>query len=99
MLLFQICVEHLGELSNVNYSSNFDLNSTNITSEFCSKIEEYTGSTEYHNIEAEFVDFKAIQSLAEHVIPIFLSFFLGSWSDSLGRSGHEKETVLIILFN
>ena len=27
----------------------------------------------------------SVKSLAEHIVPIALSFYLGSWSDSLGR--------------
>ena len=31
------------------------------------------------------VSFKAIRSWTEHLIPILLSFYIGSWSDHFGR--------------
>ena len=36
-------------------------------------------------IEDVFTDFNSVKSLAEHIVPIALSFYLGSWSDSIGR--------------
>ena len=40
---------------------------------------------DFIRIETELTDFYGIKSLAEHIVPIALSFYLGSWSDSLGR--------------
>ena len=36
-------------------------------------------------MEAELSTFQNYISLAEHAVPILLSFYLGSWSDHLGR--------------
>eukprot|EP00090_Calanus_glacialis_P013647 TRINITY_DN22303_c0_g1_i1.p1 TRINITY_DN22303_c0_g1~~TRINITY_DN22303_c0_g1_i1.p1 ORF type:complete len:512 (+),score=57.94 TRINITY_DN22303_c0_g1_i1:1-1536(+) len=57
----------------------------NLSDEFCSNIEEYTNTSSYSDVEAEMSSFYNYISLAEHLIPIFISFYLGSWSDHYGR--------------
>ena len=42
-------------------------------------------NNDFIRIETELTDFYGIKSLAEHIVPIALSFYLESWSDSLGR--------------
>ena len=48
-------------------------------------------------IESELTDFYGIKSLAEHIVPIALSFYLGSWSDSLGR--HHCHHIITNIYN
>ena len=57
----------------------------NLTQEFCSEIEAHRNTTEYDAVEAEVVSFNAIKSWTEHLVPILLSFYIGSWSDHFGR--------------
>ena len=56
-----------------------------MTEEFCSEIESHRNTTEYDGVEAEVVSFNAIKSWTEHLVPILLSFYIGSWSDHFGR--------------
>jgi len=57
----------------------------NLTQDFCANIEDYRNTTAYHDVEQEVVSFKAIISWTEHLVPILLSFYIGSWSDHFGR--------------
>ena len=69
MLLYKICRE----------------DRFNLTVEFCSNIENYTETAAYDAVEKEVVSFNSIISLAENLIPILFSFYIGSWSDHFGR--------------
>ena len=53
--------------------------------EFCSNIEDNTGTADYDAVEREVVSFNNVLSLAENLIPILFSFYIGSWSDRFGR--------------
>ena len=73
----------------------------NLSANYCSHIEEHTNDTIYAEIEKEVifleinqklpfaviqvVNFSNIISLSENLVPIFLSFYIGSWSDKFGR--------------
>jgi len=69
MLLYKTCME----------------DKYNVSDDFCTNIEEHTNTTQYSDIEAEMSSFYNYISLAEHAVPILLSFYLGSWSDHQGR--------------
>ena len=64
-----------------------------MTEEFCSNIENHTDTAEYDAVEKEVVSFNNVISLAENLIPILFSFYIGSWSDRFGRKEGRKETV------
>ena len=53
--------------------------------EFCANIEEYTNTTNYDMVEEKVVNFNNVITLSEHLVPILLSFYIGSWSDHYGR--------------
>ena len=57
----------------------------NLTDDFCNNIEENTNTTSYDDVEAEVVSFNNVITLSEHLVPILLSFYIGSWSDHYGR--------------
>jgi len=69
MILYKICKE-----------PQFDLSDG-----FCNNIEEHTNTTSYDDVEAEVVSFNNVITLSEHLFPILLSFYIGSWSDHYGR--------------
>ena len=71
MLLYKICRE----------------DKFNLTVDFCSNIENHTDTGAYDAVEKEVVSFNNIISLAENLIPILFSFYIGSWSDRFGRKG------------
>ena len=56
-----------------------------MTVEFCSNIENNTETAAYDAVEKEAVSFNNVISLAENLIPILFSFYIGSWSDRFGR--------------
>ena len=64
-----------------------------MTVEFCSNIENNTETEAYDAVEKEVVSFNNIISLAENLIPILFSFYIGSWSDRFGRKEGRTETV------
>ena len=68
-----------------SWKSIFSEPQFNLTQEFCSEIEAHRNTTEYDAVEAEVVSFNAIKSWTEHLVPILLSFYIGSWSDHFGR--------------
>jgi len=57
----------------------------NLTDDFCKNIEANTNTTSYDEVEAEVVSFNNVITLSEHLVPILLSFYIGSWSDHFGR--------------
>ena len=69
MLLYKICRE----------------DKFNLTVDFCSNIENHTGTAAYDAVEKEVVSFNNVISLAENLMPILFSFYIGSWSDRFGR--------------
>ena len=64
-----------------------------MTEEFCSNIENHTDTADYDAVEKEVVSFNNVISLAENLIPILFSFYIGSWSDRFGRKEGRTETV------
>ena len=56
-----------------------------MTADFCNHIETHTNTTAYDEVEKEVVSFNNIIAITNNVVPILLSFYLGSWSDRLGR--------------
>ena len=62
--------------------------------EFCANIENNTHTAAYDGVEKEVVSFNNIISLAENLIPILFSFYIGSWSDRFGRKAGKTKTVL-----
>ena len=56
-----------------------------MTADFCNHIESHTNSSSYTEVEKEVVSFNNIIAITNNVVPILLSFYLGSWSDRLGR--------------
>ena len=84
MLLYKTCMQPKYNLRLL--VKIFKINIINIFSnDFCSNIEEHTNTSSYSDVEKEMSDFYNYMSLAEHLIPIFISFYLGSWSDHWGR--------------
>ena len=71
MLLYKICRE----------------DKFNLTADFCSNIENHTDTADYDAVEKEVVSFNNVISLAENLLPILFSFYIGSWSDHFGRKG------------
>ena len=65
--------------------------------EFCANIENNTDTAAYDAVEKEVVSFNNIISLAENLIPILFSFYIGSWSDRFGRK--EGKTKVVNFFN
>ena len=71
-----------------------------LSDEFCSNIEDYRNTTAYDRVESEvrrsvgglvlvqlsvqMVTFNSIRSWTEHLVPILISFYIGSWSDHFG---------------
>lgn len=54
--------------------------------EFCENINDNTNSSGYtDDVEPEVGRYNVAKSVVEHVIPIFLSFYLGAWTDNFGR--------------
>ena len=53
--------------------------------DFCANIEKYTNTTQFKNVEDKVVNFNNVITLSEHMVPILLSFYIGSWSDHFGR--------------
>ena len=66
-----------------------------MTEEVCSNIENNTETEAYDAVEKEVVSFNNIISLAENLIPILFSFYIGSWSDRFGRKAEKTKSVLI----
>ena len=67
-----------------------------MTEEFCSNIENNTKTEAYDAVEKEVVSFNNIISLAENLIPILFSFYIGSWSDRFGRKAGKPKTVFFL---
>ena len=65
--------------------------------EFCSNIENNTKTEAYDAVEKEVVSFNNIISLAENLIPILFSFYIGSWSDRFGRKAGTGKTKSVFL--
>ena len=63
--------------------------------EFCSNIENNTKTEAYDAVEKEVVSFNNIISLAENLIPILFSFYIGSWSDRFGRKAGAGKTICV----
>ena len=57
----------------------------NFTEGFCGNIENFSNSTEYNDVEEEVAGFMNAVSIMERFVPVFLAFYVGSWSDHWGR--------------
>ena len=57
----------------------------NFTQEVCDNILNENYEHELSMVENEVAQYKVYENLIEHLFPIIMSFFLGSWSDIFGR--------------
>ena len=65
----------------------------NLTEDFCGDIEAFSKTTEYDDVEKEVAVFMNAVAMMEHIVPVVLAFYIGSWSDQWGR----KPFILICM--
>lgn len=70
LILYKTCLEPEFELSD----------------DFCQNINQNANTTEYQDlIEPAVAQFNVIKDVVANIVPIFLAFYLGAWSDHFGR--------------